>query len=126
MRNLHTPSSTTLESDAASASDCEERSWYCAVATYKAVIDGVPRKRHLWQRNMLLISAPENRNPNSLRKQAETVAREKEHEYENTCGSTVRWVFQEIEDIVELSDCELGEGSEVYWQVFVRVDKNAN
>jgi hypothetical protein len=104
----------------------EELSWYCIRATYKSIAPGIPRKRHLWQRIFFLMRAPENRNPNSLRKQAEELAREKEHEYQTFQNTMVRWVFVEVEDIEELSDPELKAGSEVYWEFYERVDKAAS
>jgi hypothetical protein len=100
--------------------------WYCAKTTYKSVDVGVVRKRHLWERKFILIQGPRNLNPASLVPLVESIAREKEHEYTAISGNQVRWVFQEVEEIKELDDPVIKEGSEVYWEFFERVDKTAS
>ena len=99
----------------------EERCrWYWVSATYKAVHGGVSRRRHLWERTVFLIRAADDTEAATT---AENVARQKEHEYEAAGGDTVRWTFQEIEAIQPLFDERVGEGTEVYWELFERVDK---
>jgi hypothetical protein len=103
-----------------------EQSWYFVKATYKAVHLGRPRRRHLWERVIFLIRAPQadGLTPHGMALlRAEEVAREKEHEYEAAGGDTVRWVFQQIEEVKQLIDDEFVDGVEVYWQFFTRVDK---
>jgi len=93
--------------------------WYWVSATYKAVDPDKPRKRHLWERTAFLIRADDGE---AARSRAQQVAKDKEHEYQAK-GGTVRWVLQDIEDIQSLHDAEIGDGTEVYWQFFERVDK---
>lgn len=91
-------------------------SWYCVPATYKSIVKGRPRRRHLWQRMYLLFQAPCNRRPQSLTQKATAVAQSKEHD---------NWVLQEVEvdEMRELFDNEMKEGTEVYWDFFERVDR---
>jgi hypothetical protein len=107
-------------------SQAGEQSWYCVKATYKAVNPGRPRRRHLWERNVFLIRAPRSDeidpHPMALLR-AEEVARGKEHEYEVEGGKVCRWVFQQIEAVLQLGEVELEDGVEVYWEMFERVDK---
>jgi hypothetical protein len=103
-----------------------EQSWYFVRATYKAVHLGRVRRRHLWERTVFLIRALGNDGlvPHEMAVlRANEVAREKEHEYEVEGGDTVRWVFQQIEDIQPLVDEPFGDGTEVYWEFFERVDR---
>jgi Domain of unknown function (DUF4288) len=103
-----------------------EQRWYCVKATYKAVNPVRPRRRHLWERNVFLIRAPSSDaltpHPMALLR-AEEVAREKEHEYEVEGGATCRWIFQQIEAVIQLGEVELVDGVEVYWELFERVDR---
>jgi hypothetical protein len=55
--------------------------------------------------------------------QAEELAREKEHEYEVEVGGTCRWVFQQIEAVIQLGEIEFTDGVEVFWEFFERVDR---
>jgi hypothetical protein len=57
------------------------------------------------------------------REKTERVACTKEHEYMGGKGDTIRWVCQEIEAIHSLLDREFEEGTEMYWELFHRVDK---
>jgi hypothetical protein len=100
--------------------------WYWVKATYKAVHLGKARRRHLWQRIVFLIRAPETDDlspPPTVWSKAEEVARRKEHEYKAVGGETVRWVVQQIDDVRQLLDEEIIEGTEVYWEFFERVDQ---
>jgi hypothetical protein len=100
--------------------------WYWVKASFKAVHVGAVRRRHLWQTIVFLIRGPRNYEvtpPASVKRKAEQVAKQKEHEYEAVGGHTVRWVFQHINAIAPLVDNEIGEGAEVYWEFYVRVDK---
>lgn len=94
--------------------------WYGIVATYKAKHAGVTRKRHLRERLTFVVRAAD---ADEARIVAESVARDKEHEYVAAGGDTVRWEFREIEDIVSILDEEFRDGTEVYWQFFEKVDK---
>jgi len=42
---------------------------------------------------------------------------------DNVSDAAVRWVFHEIEEVRELFDEKLAEGSEVRWEFFERIDK---
>jgi hypothetical protein len=111
--------------------DDAEQQWFWVKATYKAVHVGAARKRHLWERNVFIVRGPESASaiyPDAagdpeLREKAEKIAREKEHEYVAAGGDTIRWVFQRIEQIQPIFDQKIGEGTEVYWELFERVDK---
>ena len=50
-------------------------------------------------------------------------AEQKQHSYVSATGSSVRWVFQEIEELQPLHSEEFTDGTEVYWKFFERVDK---
>jgi hypothetical protein len=100
-----------------------DQDWYWVAATYKAVHVGVPRKRHLWERTVFLLRAPADCDRVFLWEKAERVARTKEREYVGGTGDTIRWTFQEIEAIHSLFDRDLDDGTEVYWELFHRVDK---
>jgi hypothetical protein len=93
--------------------------WYSVTATYKAVHLGVTRKRHLWERTVFLVSASGDAEALKI---GNKLALESEVEYQAARGDTVRWVFQEIEDVKEIPDTTLREGTQVYWQFFERVD----
>jgi len=47
-------------------------------------------------------------------KKAAKLGRAASHSYKNVDGETVAWAFKEVLDVVQLSDAEIGEGSEVY------------
>jgi hypothetical protein len=99
-----------------------ESPWYWVAATYKSVHIGVSRKRHVWQRIVFLIRALDEDEAAII---AHQVALAKEHEYLVDGGDTLRWVFQEIEEIHGVFDREIGQGTEVYWEFFERVDGTA-
>jgi hypothetical protein len=103
-----------------SPNDEDGPAWYWVSATYKAVHLGVPRKRHLWERTVFLIRASSDAEAADVARQ---VAREKEHEYLAAGGDMVRWVLQEVEEIHELFESDIQQGTEVYWEFFERVDK---
>lgn len=94
--------------------------WYSATVLFKATHPGETRRRHLWERNTFILSASEDC---SIAEKAERLARDMEHEYENAGGRLVRWEFQSVEKIQELFDAEPGEGTEVRWEFFERVDR---
>jgi hypothetical protein len=94
--------------------------WFWAAALFKAVHPKRPRKRHLWERTVFLVRAPDEA---AARERARDVALRKEHEYITATGDQLRWTFQEVEEVQSLHDAELGEGAEVYWQFFERVDR---
>jgi hypothetical protein len=95
-------------------------SWYWVAATYKAVHSKVARKRHLWQRIVFLIQAESEADAATI---AGQVARDKEHDYLVEGGDTVRWTLKEVEEIRELFDRNIQQGTEVYWEFFTRVDR---
>jgi len=100
--------------------DPTEEQWFWAAALFKAVHPDRPRKRHLWERTVFLVRAVDE---TKARERAREVALEKEHEYVAGGGERLRWTFQELEAVNSLHDAELGEGTEVYWQFFERVDR---
>lgn len=100
--------------------------WYWVKAAYKGVHVGAVRRRHLWETTVFLIRGPRNSEvtpPDLVKGKAERVAKQKEHEYEAVGGHVVRWVFQQVDAIAPLVDDEIGDGTEVYWEYFERVDK---
>jgi hypothetical protein len=100
--------------------------WYWVKAMYKGVRLAAVRRKHVWQTIVFLIRGPLNYEvsaPAAVKSKAEEMAREKEHEYEATGGHTVRWVFQHINAVAPLVDDEIGEGTEVYWEFYEKVDK---
>jgi hypothetical protein len=100
--------------------------WYWVEATFKAIHLGVVRRKHLWQRIVFLIRGPETDElsaPPSVWSKAEEVARRKEHQYEVAGGHTVRWVLQQVNEVRQLLDEEIIDGTEVHWEFFERVDK---
>jgi hypothetical protein len=103
--------------------DAENQNWYWVSALYKAVHLGTSRKRHLWERTVFLIRAAGEADAACIAKEQ---ARAKEQEYVAAGGDTIRWVFQEVEQIHELFDREMGQGTEVYWEFFERVDGSAH
>jgi hypothetical protein len=48
--------------------------------------------------------------------------RQKEHPYEATGGHMIRWVLQHVEASAQLVDDEIGEGTEVRWGFYEKVD----
>jgi hypothetical protein len=99
-----------------------EQQWFWAAALFKAVHPDRPRKRHLWERTVFLVRAT---NETDARERARVVALRKEHEYVTAMDNRLRWTFQEVEEVQSLFDTEVGEGTEVYWQFFERVDRPA-
>lgn len=97
-----------------------EDHWFWAAALFKAVHPKRPRRRHLWERTVFLVRAPDE---TTARERAREIALGKEHEYVTATGDELRWTFQEIEDVQSLHDAELGAGTEVYWKFFERVDR---
>jgi hypothetical protein len=100
--------------------------WYWVKATYKGVHVGAARRRHLWQTIVFLIRGVrsyELPHPASVWRKADEVARQKEHQYEASDGHTVRWVLQHVEAMAPLVDDAIGEGTEVYWEFYEKVDK---
>lgn len=99
-----------------------EDQWFWDAALFKAVHLERPRKRHLWERTVFLVRAPDEA---SARERAREVALGKEHEYVTATGDRLRWAFQAVEEIQALVQDQLAEGTEVYWQFFERVDRSA-
>jgi hypothetical protein len=97
-----------------------EEEWFWVAALFKSVHPERPRKRHLWERTVFLVRAPDEA---AAQVRAREVALGKEHEYVTAAGERLRWTFQEVEAVQSLHDAELGEGTEVYWQFFERVDR---
>lgn len=93
--------------------------WYWASALFKAVHVDRPRRRNVWEQKVFLVRAAADHEAWS---RAETMARAREHEYLAATGDTVRWCFEEIEDVQPLHDGDLASGSEVFWRFFERVD----
>jgi len=93
--------------------------WFYVAADYKSVHLGKSRKRHLWERRVFVFRA----RPEEAADRAAGIAKQNEHEYVSATGDHVRWELQEIESLAELFDDEITEGTEVYWDYFVRVDK---
>lgn len=93
--------------------------WFWARVLMKSTRPERARRRHLWERLVFLLRAGDL---DDARVRAEAIARSKEHEYVAATGDRVRWVFQTIEDVQELMD-PIGDGTEVYWEFFERVDK---
>jgi hypothetical protein len=89
------------------------------IVSQKSIHAGLPRRRHLWERNVFLIQAPDQE---TACLKADQFARDKQISYLNDRGETVSWVFQEIEEIKLLDDETLTDGSEVDWHFFERVD----
>ena len=96
-----------------------ETAWYWAAALFKSVHVGKPRRRHLWQRSVFLVRA--GTAPKAAQR-AEALAVGMEHEYKGGTGDFIRWQFQSIEAIHPLDGEEVGEGAEVYWQFYEKVD----
>lgn len=95
--------------------------WYWVAATCKAVHKSEPRRRrYLWERTIFLVQAA---NDHECREKAMIQAEQKQHSYVSATGSSVRWVFQEIEELQPLHSEEFTDGTEVYWKFFERVDK---
>lgn len=97
-----------------------EEHWFWAAALFKAVYPERPRKRHLWERTVFLVRAVHE---TAARERAREVALGKELEYVTATGEHLRWTFQELESVQSRHDDELGEGTEVYWEFFERVDR---
>lgn len=93
--------------------------WFYVAADYKAVHVGTKRKRHLWQRKVFVFRTTAD----NAESKALEIARENEHEYISATGDLVRWTFMGIESTSELFDKVITDGTEVYWDWFVRVDK---
>ena len=93
--------------------------WYWARTLMKSTRPDRARRRHLWERLVFLVRAGDHE---GARVRAEAIAREKEHEYVSATGDRVRWTFHAIEEVQELMD-PIGDGTEVYWEFFERVDK---
>lgn len=94
--------------------------WWWVSALYKCVHINKPRRRHLWERTVFLIRASDAQEAERV---AWEVGRGKEHEYQVAGGETVRWALHSIEQCMDLFDAEIGQGTEVYWALFERVDK---
>lgn len=95
------------------------QSWYWASATYKATVPGKKQKRPLWQDIVFIFQA----NTDDVQAVASEIAQKKEHRYENSKGSEVRWIFQKINQIEELFDRQPQNGTEVYWKLYEKLDK---
>jgi hypothetical protein len=94
--------------------------WFWVAATFKAVHESQPRRRHLWEKTVFLIQASDE---HECRAKAIAHAEQKQHSYFTASGSLLSWVFQEIEEVQALLSGEVTDGTEVYWQFFERVDK---
>jgi hypothetical protein len=94
--------------------------WFYVAADYKSVHIGKSRKRHLWERRVFVFRA----RPEEAADRAARIAKQNEHEYISATGDRVRWELQAIESSAELFDDEITDGTEVYWDWFVRVDKD--
>ena len=94
--------------------------WFYVAADYKAVHVGTKRKRHLWERRVFVFRTTADK----AESKALEIAKENEHEYISATGDLVRWTFMGIESTSELFDKGITNGTEVYWDWFVRVDRS--
>ncbi len=90
------------------------KSWYCVIAIYQYAIVETDEKFDS-ERMVFLVSATNNA---EAMERGLILAKDKEHQYKVQNGNTLSVEFVDIEEIKELLDSELKEGSEVYWEFF--------
>jgi len=91
--------------------------WYVAEAVFQSSIEGVGTNYDpLVERSWFLVSAGSE---NAAREKAVLLGRSKEHSYSNSEGENVVWQLKTIENIREVMDEVLVDGTEV-WSTMAR------
>jgi|SRR4051794_7222775 len=90
----------------------EQQKWFAACLLMESLVDSGPPKEKLFEETIVLVRAATDAD---AAQKAERFGRDAEHEYQNTYGETVRWVFRELLDLKELIDEAIGDGTEVYY-----------
>ena len=93
--------------------------WYSACLFFQSVHNERPTDEDLWEEQIILIQSD---NVADAEKQAEQIARRKEHEYISATGDKVRWVFRAASSVFELFDKELKTGTELHSR-FLRAEE---
>ena len=94
--------------------------WYWASAVYKAVHPGSLRRRHLWERVVFILRASHE---SEAWDKANKIALSKVHGYAAAGGDRVEWTLQRIDRVQPLFDADVGEGTEVFWEFYEKVDR---
>ncbi len=91
--------------------------WYVVTFIFKCEIEGEPTNTDLWtcigQVHVIRAS-----NRDLAYEKAMTLGKSHEHSYENADGQTVRWLFVGLENLEELLDDEIRDGTEICGRVF--------
>ncbi len=88
-----------------------ESKWFVAEAIFQANIQGRAADREPLEEDLLFIVHAIDE-PSALAK-AETIAREKEHSYENANGQRVVWNFIRLIEVMEMVDQQFEDGAEI-------------
>jgi len=90
--------------------------WYTAECVYKSIhIGEEPTHEKLGEYRIFLIRAEDDEH--ALEK-ALSVAKQREHSFQNTYGATVNWVLESVINVVEVIDGDLRDGCEIYYKFF--------
>jgi hypothetical protein len=83
--------------------------WYVARVVLECEVLGA-NAEPLCDEQWRLIEAP---NPESAHETALVIGKSEEHEYENSQGNTVRWVFRGLSDLEEILAEKIESGTEI-------------
>jgi hypothetical protein len=89
-----------------------DRGWYSARLLYREEIEHSPTG--LFEEKIIVFSAVED--SDLITAKLDTLAKAQEEEFQNKFAETVRWIFQEVLEIQDISAKEVGDGTEVFFR----------
>ncbi len=95
--------------------------WFGVRIVLECVIPDDAAKK-VFEDKVIVVSASSEQEAESRGRQ---FGREAEHQYANSDGQPVSWVFREVLDVCSLSDDGLRDGSEVYYHFVGEADLDA-
>lgn len=93
--------------------DTSGSAWYSARLLYENQIES--SERDLYEEKIVVFTAHEDDAVVDIVAKVEQIAKSQDEEFQNKFGQTVRWTFQEILEIQEISG-GLGDGTEVFFR----------
>ena len=91
--------------------------WFSARLLFECDVDDGQKEDRLCDESIRLIEAEDE---TDAEKKTQELGEEREHDYKNEAGATVRWRFVEVLEIQDLCEPEIGHGVEVYSRLFRR------
>ena len=90
-------------------------SWFSARIIYVCILGNGQESRGLREESIRVLLADSEA---AARQRAEVIGRQNEHEYRNSEGNLVSWRFVVVEEVQDLSEDEIVDGTEVFSRMY--------